>query len=100
MSCKNCEHWFSPEKENDYSARPEAAWCTLNPEWVRTAKDHFCGQQTQTYRQRGLAWRDDRIAESMRDHNDFLRNQQSRAVKAEKQLKEARRKLRDAGIKP
>ena len=91
MACKNCQLWYHPTE-----GEPEEAWCVYHPVWVRTRKDHFCGQQKDFYPPQ-TAWRRDRNDEYPRDALRAVYVQQARAVKAEKALKAARRKLREAG---
>lgn len=95
-SCQTCVHswgykhvdWRTSTDEDDL----QDIDCTLNPTWVPVRSDHFCSQYFSTYEipastnkfstRRQVEWRESE-------------KQKQRAIKAEKQLKELRRQLRE-----
>ena len=96
-SCSGCGHFHDQSPRWDYWATE--GWCGLSPKWeqIEHPSWHVCGQ---FLKDAGPAV--EAAAYIRRNQNRrFEQDQQARAVKAEKQLKLARKELRvlRAGLK-
>jgi hypothetical protein len=94
MSCERCGHWWTPDKR-DWRNPPEKGWCTLNPVWLETRSKHFCGQQPVAYKTQSEKERSDNHYHWT--HRRMI-EEQTRAIAAEKKLKEIRKKYRELKV--
>ena len=94
MSCDRCGHWWA-YGEHNWRNPPEKAFCTLNPVWVETRSKHFCGQQPYGFGDDITQAQKERSSGDRHWAHKRMLEEQTRAIAAEKKLKEIRKKYRE-----
>lgn len=88
MSCSFCAHWV--RHHTDYTGNG-VGMCSLNPQWLETTADHYCGQLVLHASNGGTMedWRS-RLTKSIEETS----NERSKRLALEKQLKAMKNKLK------